>query len=73
MTQAGYCQFSALGRDRGFSVATELFGSVSQLGPLCCNMVLRLQASLGLDRRFPGHDRVVFYWFSVATRVLPMS
>ena len=63
--QVGYCPFEGLGRDRGF---------------LCRDMALCVvtwflgyRQLLGCDKGFPGRDRVVFFWFSVATGVLPVS
>ena len=40
------------GSRQKFSVTTELFGSVSQHGSLCCDMVLRLQVVAGSRRGF---------------------
>ena len=56
--QRGYCPFLGLCRDRAFwlcvvtSVATKLSSSVSRHGPLCRDMVHRLQRVVGSRQGF---------------------
>ena len=60
-------------------VAIEVSLSRQSFLTLCHDMVLYVatwflgrRRLLGGDKDFPGRDKVAFFWFSVAIRVLPM-